>query len=260
MIDSSLYPITADAKPSISPAGLHIVVLLNTPFELQCRGVKAMQWQREERPRVRGEKKIDGMSTLYIPKAQPAHMGRYICLEESSQQRTSIYVYVKGRQTKLSVFECICMRLSFIEVFVCERAERELKSRARGNCCLSLQWQGAVCVGVFAGKGVCNLAQDRYSRYWSYLPSALLSFSVFPPGCNSTSPWPSAIASGSYHELITIPTSPSEAKALASFLHRLRCSIISQTSVLLMSMCSVYYTWTIKAFTTPPPLYRYLFR
>lgn len=49
-------------------------------------------------------------------------------------------------------------------------------------------------------------------------------------------------------------------KHLLFFLHRLRCSIISQTSVLLMSMCSVYYTWTIKAFTTPPPLYRYLFR
>lgn len=131
---------------------------------------------------------------------------------------------------KVDKQKCPCLSASacksFIEVFVCERAERELKSRARGNCCLSLQWQGAVCVGVFAEKGVCNFAQDRYSRYWSYL-SALLSFSVFPPGCNSTSPWPSAISSGSYHELITIPTSPSEATSTCYFFNRLWCSIIS---------------------------------
>lgn len=87
---------TGDTKPSIAPAGPYVVVLLNAPFELQCLGEKTMQWQREERPKVRGEKKVDGKSTLYIPKAHPAHMGRYICLEEASQERASIYVYVKG--------------------------------------------------------------------------------------------------------------------------------------------------------------------
>uniref|UniRef100_H3BZH7 Mast/stem cell growth factor receptor n=1 Tax=Tetraodon nigroviridis TaxID=99883 RepID=H3BZH7_TETNG len=83
-----------DTKPSITPAGPYVVVLLNAPFELQCLGEKAMQWQRE-RLKVRGEKKVDGKSTLYFPKAQPAHMGRYICLEEASQETASIYVYVK---------------------------------------------------------------------------------------------------------------------------------------------------------------------
>lgn len=117
----------------------------------------------------------------------------------------------------LSAFTCVWVCV----VFVCERAERELKSRARGNCCLSLQWQGALCVGVFAEKGVCNFAQDRYSRYCSYLLSALLSFAVFPPLCDSTSPWPAAISSGLYHELITIPTST----CYFSY-KKLRCSII----------------------------------
>nr|XP_046247950.1 mast/stem cell growth factor receptor kita isoform X2 [Scatophagus argus] len=84
-----------NTKPTITPAGPHMVVFLNAPFELRCEGVRAMQWQREERPKVRGEKKIDGMSMLYIPRAQPVHMGRYICLEESSQEKASIYVYVK---------------------------------------------------------------------------------------------------------------------------------------------------------------------
>ncbi|KAM9357806.1 mast/stem cell growth factor receptor kita [Symphorus nematophorus] len=84
-----------NTKPTITPAGPHIIVSLNAPFELRCQGVKAMQWQREDRLKVRGERKIDGMSTLHIPRAQPVHMGRYICLEESSEEKTSIYVYVK---------------------------------------------------------------------------------------------------------------------------------------------------------------------
>lgn len=89
-------PSAGDAKPSITPAGPYVVVSLNAPLELQCQGENAMQWQREERPKVRGEKKVDGKSTLYISKAHPAHMGRYFCLEEASQERASIYVYVKG--------------------------------------------------------------------------------------------------------------------------------------------------------------------
>ncbi|XP_051232791.1 mast/stem cell growth factor receptor kita isoform X2 [Dicentrarchus labrax] len=84
-----------NTKPAITPTGPHIVVSLNTPFELRCQGEKAMQWQREDRLKVRGEKKVDGMSTLHIPRAQPVHMGRYICLEESSKEKASIYIYVK---------------------------------------------------------------------------------------------------------------------------------------------------------------------
>ncbi|XP_068581473.1 mast/stem cell growth factor receptor kita isoform X2 [Cebidichthys violaceus] len=84
-----------NAKPTITPVGLHLVVPLNAPFELRCQGDKEMQWQREDRPKVRGEKKVAGMSTLRIPRALPVHMGRYICLEESTKERASIYVYVK---------------------------------------------------------------------------------------------------------------------------------------------------------------------
>ncbi|XP_068176035.1 mast/stem cell growth factor receptor kita isoform X2 [Antennarius striatus] len=86
---------TGNTKPTITPTGSHIVVLLNTPLELHCQGVKVMQWQREDRPKVRGEKKTDGMSILHITRAQLVHMGRYICLEESSGEKTSLYVYVK---------------------------------------------------------------------------------------------------------------------------------------------------------------------
>lgn len=84
-----------NTKPTITPAGPHLVIPLYAPFELRCQGEKEMQWQREDRLKVRGEKKVTGMSTLRIPKAQPVHMGRYICVEESTKEQTSIYIYVK---------------------------------------------------------------------------------------------------------------------------------------------------------------------
>ncbi|XP_037326310.2 mast/stem cell growth factor receptor kita isoform X2 [Pungitius pungitius] len=84
-----------NTKPTVAPAGPYLVVPLNAPIELRCHGDKEVQWQREDRPKVRGEKRVAGMSTLHIPKALPFHMGRYICLEESSKERSSIYIYVK---------------------------------------------------------------------------------------------------------------------------------------------------------------------
>ncbi|XP_054646070.1 mast/stem cell growth factor receptor kita isoform X2 [Dunckerocampus dactyliophorus] len=85
---------TGYTKPTITPAGPHLVVPLHMPFDLHCRGNKEMQWQQEGRQKVRGEQKTDGMSALHITRAQPLHMGRYICLERMSRQQTSIYVYV----------------------------------------------------------------------------------------------------------------------------------------------------------------------
>nr|XP_061834084.1 mast/stem cell growth factor receptor kita isoform X2 [Nerophis lumbriciformis] len=89
----STFP-TGHAKPIITPAGPHLVVPLNAPFDLRCQGDKEMQWQREERPKVRGERRTEGVSALHIARAQPLHMGRYVCLERTSGQQTSIYVYV----------------------------------------------------------------------------------------------------------------------------------------------------------------------
>nr|XP_057928732.1 mast/stem cell growth factor receptor kita isoform X2 [Doryrhamphus excisus] len=85
---------TGYTKPTITPAGSHLVVPLHAPFDLHCHGNKEMQWQQEGRQKVRGEQRADGVSVLRITRAQPLHMGRYICLERTSGQQTSIYVYV----------------------------------------------------------------------------------------------------------------------------------------------------------------------
>uniref|UniRef100_A0A665U5J4 receptor protein-tyrosine kinase n=1 Tax=Echeneis naucrates TaxID=173247 RepID=A0A665U5J4_ECHNA len=97
-IEYPFYSVTGNAKPTIDNNGQgHVVVDLNGPIELTCRGDKEVQWHREGRPnsKQRGEKKTDGMSKLHIPKAQPVHMGRYICLEKSSGEQASIYIYVR---------------------------------------------------------------------------------------------------------------------------------------------------------------------
>ncbi|XP_077439612.1 mast/stem cell growth factor receptor kita isoform X1 [Vanacampus margaritifer] len=85
---------TGHTKPSITPAGPQLVVPLNAPFDLRCQGEKEMQWHREERPKVRGERRTEGMSALHVTRAQPVHMGRYVCLERTSGEQTSIYVFV----------------------------------------------------------------------------------------------------------------------------------------------------------------------
>ncbi|KAM4628760.1 mast/stem cell growth factor receptor kita isoform 2-T2 [Polymixia lowei] len=84
-----------DTRPAIIPGDPHLVAQLNAPLTLRCQGEQLVHWQREDRLKVRGEERSVGVSVLRIPRAQPVHMGRYICLEESSGEKTSIYVYVK---------------------------------------------------------------------------------------------------------------------------------------------------------------------
>ncbi|XP_051930028.1 mast/stem cell growth factor receptor kita isoform X2 [Hippocampus zosterae] len=83
-----------DSKPSITPKGPHLVVPLNAPFDLRCQGEKEIQWQRQERPKVRGERRTEGASALHVARALPVHMGRYVCLERTSGEQASIYVFV----------------------------------------------------------------------------------------------------------------------------------------------------------------------
>ncbi|KAM6963200.1 mast/stem cell growth factor receptor kita [Aplochiton taeniatus] len=89
----TFYP--GSTRPTITPNEPHIVIPLNAPFSLHCHGEQVVRWQREDRPKVRGEERSAGASVLRVPRAQPLHMGRYICVEDSSGENSSIYVYVK---------------------------------------------------------------------------------------------------------------------------------------------------------------------
>ncbi|XP_030228746.1 mast/stem cell growth factor receptor kita isoform X2 [Gadus morhua] len=82
-------------RPTIAPGGAHLVVPLNSPLSLRCSGQRVVQWRREAGSRVRGEVRTPGMSVLHVPRATAVQMGRYVCLEESTGEQASIYVYVK---------------------------------------------------------------------------------------------------------------------------------------------------------------------
>ncbi|XP_035270503.1 mast/stem cell growth factor receptor kita isoform X1 [Anguilla rostrata] len=84
------------AGPVISPGGPHLVVLINAPVRLSCRG-DGLRWFREDRPRrkLKAEEDDGGVSRLYIPKAQSQDMGRYICHSDRSGLHSAIYIYVK---------------------------------------------------------------------------------------------------------------------------------------------------------------------
>ncbi|XP_067085671.1 mast/stem cell growth factor receptor kita isoform X1 [Osmerus mordax] len=93
LLQSTFHP--DSSRPSITPSVSPLVVPLNAPLSLRCQGGPGVRWQREDRPRVRGEERSPGASLLYIPRAQPLHMGRYTCTEDASAEGSSIYVYVK---------------------------------------------------------------------------------------------------------------------------------------------------------------------
>ncbi|XP_017311746.1 mast/stem cell growth factor receptor kita isoform X1 [Ictalurus punctatus] len=83
-------------KPVISPDGSQIAVQLNGNLVLRCHGDSPVRWFREERPSriLRDEQRDHQLSTINMTKAKPQDQGKYICMEESSGEKSSIYVYV----------------------------------------------------------------------------------------------------------------------------------------------------------------------
>uniref|UniRef100_A0A665T790 Mast/stem cell growth factor receptor Kit n=1 Tax=Echeneis naucrates TaxID=173247 RepID=A0A665T790_ECHNA len=92
--------------PVISPSGPHIVVPKRGKLELRChdnattRGTpSSLRWQRERARRLEGEVEEGGVAYVKVPSVQAFHMGRYVCVNNSTLEHSSIYVYVKDPQT-----------------------------------------------------------------------------------------------------------------------------------------------------------------
>ncbi|KAM3864763.1 KIT proto-oncogene, receptor tyrosine kinase b [Diretmus argenteus] len=93
------------SKPVISPSGPHVVVPKKGKLELRCHddATKAgapsgVRWQRERVRRVDGEVVEDGVAYIKVPIVQAYHMDRYVCVNNSTLEHSSIYVYVKDLQ------------------------------------------------------------------------------------------------------------------------------------------------------------------
>ncbi|XP_070769920.1 KIT proto-oncogene, receptor tyrosine kinase b [Enoplosus armatus] len=101
-----LLPLTAWCEPVISPGGLHVVVPKRGKLELRCHDnattasgtLSRLRWQRERARRLEGEVEEGGVTYVKVPAAQSYHMGRYVCVNNSTLEHSSIYVYVKDAQ------------------------------------------------------------------------------------------------------------------------------------------------------------------
>uniref|UniRef100_A0A8C5ARN0 receptor protein-tyrosine kinase n=1 Tax=Gadus morhua TaxID=8049 RepID=A0A8C5ARN0_GADMO len=94
-------------RPLISPAGPHVVVPKRGRLELRCHDDEdasggpwsGVRWQRDRARRLEGEAEEGGAVYVRVAAAQPYHMGRYVCVNNSTREHSSIYVYVRDPQS-----------------------------------------------------------------------------------------------------------------------------------------------------------------
>lgn len=94
---------TAWCEPVITPGGPHAVVPKGGKLELRCHEngtvsgapPSRLRWQRERARRLEGEVEEGGAVYVKVSSAQAYHMGRYVCVNNSTLEHSSIYVYVK---------------------------------------------------------------------------------------------------------------------------------------------------------------------
>ncbi|XP_068448220.1 KIT proto-oncogene, receptor tyrosine kinase b [Clinocottus analis] len=100
-----LLPLTVWCQPVISPGGPHVVVPKRGRLELRCRdnatasgAPSSLRWQRERARRLEGEVEEGAAASVTVAAAQAYHMGRYVCVNNSTLEHSSVYVYVKDPQ------------------------------------------------------------------------------------------------------------------------------------------------------------------
>lgn len=107
-------------EPVITPNGPHIVVPKRGKLELRCHDNATMsgapsrlRWLRERARRLEGEVEEGGVAYVKVSAVQAYHMGRYVCVNNSTMEHSSIYVYVKGGYMRWGggTWNCSCVRL-----------------------------------------------------------------------------------------------------------------------------------------------------
>ncbi|CAL8332200.1 unnamed protein product [Lota lota] len=94
-------------RPLISPSGPHVVVPKKGRLELRCHddgdmsggAWSGVRWQRDRARRLEGEVEEGGTVYVRVAVVQPYHMGRYMCVNNSTLEHSSIYVYVRDPQS-----------------------------------------------------------------------------------------------------------------------------------------------------------------
>ncbi|XP_021165610.2 KIT proto-oncogene, receptor tyrosine kinase b isoform X2 [Fundulus heteroclitus] len=100
-----LLPLAAWSKPVIYPSEPHIVVPKKGRLELRCHdnttasgAPSVLRWQREKTRRLEAKLEEGQSASLKISTVHPYHMGLYMCVNNSTLEHSSVYVYVKDPQ------------------------------------------------------------------------------------------------------------------------------------------------------------------
>lgn len=108
-------------EPVIVPGGPHIVVPKRGKLELRCHdnattsgAPSRLKWLRERARRLEGEVEEGGVAYVKVSAVQAYHMGRYVCVNNSTMEHSSIYVYVKGgcMRWRGQMWNCSCLYVS----------------------------------------------------------------------------------------------------------------------------------------------------
>ncbi|MEQ2176088.1 hypothetical protein GOODEAATRI_024505 [Goodea atripinnis] len=130
------------SKPVIFPSGPHVVVPNKGKLELHCHdnttsGAPSMlRWQREKTRRLEGEVGEGGSASLRMSVVRIYHMGRYVCINNSTLEHSSIYVYVKDPQNAFqhTMLDSILVRAGEDCIIPCLVTDPEVTNLALETC------------------------------------------------------------------------------------------------------------------------------
>ncbi|NP_001137390.1 KIT proto-oncogene, receptor tyrosine kinase b precursor [Danio rerio] len=88
------------SKPVITPDAPHLVILKGKQLYLRCHddadvNAGRVRWLRDKGRRIEGELKDDEASVILLNITETQHMGNYTCENTETEEKSSIYIYVK---------------------------------------------------------------------------------------------------------------------------------------------------------------------
>ncbi|XP_023811723.1 mast/stem cell growth factor receptor kita [Oryzias latipes] len=134
---------TVWCKPVISPSGPHLVVPKGGKLELHCHdddrtsNVPAtLRWEKEKARRMEGEVEEGRVASVRVTEVQGYHMGRYVCVNNKTLERSTIYVYIKDPHNAFqrSMVNGILVRAGENCTIPCLVTDPEVRNMALETC------------------------------------------------------------------------------------------------------------------------------
>ncbi|XP_043091244.1 KIT proto-oncogene, receptor tyrosine kinase b isoform X2 [Puntigrus tetrazona] len=85
-------------EPVITPNATHLVIPIGGQLQISCHDdaeASKVQWMREKGRKIDGGLEKDGARIIHLTSTQVQHMGRYTCKNTQTEEKSSIYIYVK---------------------------------------------------------------------------------------------------------------------------------------------------------------------